>query len=451
MDRSYPYSRRLMSRARLRKRMVAATVAGLAAATALFMLTWKADPISAAVAPSAQPLLALAGAAGNAPSRGVRRIYPYSIVPGGVSGPAELARVIRTDRVVATHYASFDVDRAHAVVVEKPRAVHVSYRKGGKVYWTARKVMLAEGETLLSDGRNEMRARCANRISDVPQYPVEAHQPSMEELDNPVDVDEGDQVALGVDGLPVSIDPTTGLPRQSGHRFPIRGGSGFLTATTGSAPADTLLASTSFPSSTASNIPVTTMAYSGSSSSVGSRPRPDSDAPVAPPATSTGSEGSSGSSSGSPAPGAGTDTQTGTPAPESNTTPPAVETPPPTGTPVQEPTPGPQPDPTPTPTPQPDTQLPPVFTPEPVPQPGGGTGELPPTTPTAPGPLFPEPVTETEPFIPKPGLTPPPGTSTDAPEKPADVPEPGSFWLGGIGLAALCLLRRRPGTVKRES
>jgi MYXO-CTERM domain-containing protein len=92
-----------------------------------------------------------------------------------------------------------------------------------------------------------------------------------------------------------------------------------------------------------------------------------------------------------------------------------------------------------------------VFTPDPVPQPGSGTGELPPPTPTAPGPLFPEPVTETEPFIPKPGLTPPPGTSTDAPEKPADVPEPGSFWLGGIGLAALCLLRRRPGTVKRES
>ncbi len=110
-------------------------------------------------------------------------MYPYSVVPGGVASQAELVRIVRSDKVVATHYASFDLSRAHAVTVAKPRAVHVSYRKGDKVYWTAKKVMLREGETLLSDGKNEMRTRCANRISDVAQFPVEAHAPSAELLD----------------------------------------------------------------------------------------------------------------------------------------------------------------------------------------------------------------------------------------------------------------------------
>ena len=99
---------------------------------------------------------------------------------------------------VAAHYASFDVDKAVKMTVSKPRAVYVSYRKGDQVYWTARKLMLAEGETLLTDGRNEMRARCANRISDVPQLPVELNAPSAEELDSIVGVSM-DLGGLGLD------------------------------------------------------------------------------------------------------------------------------------------------------------------------------------------------------------------------------------------------------------
>jgi hypothetical protein len=465
MDRSYPYSRRLTSRARLHKRMLAVAAAGVLGATALCMQTWTADPISAAVAPHAQPLAAMAGATTDTRARKLRRIYPYSVIPGGVSGQAELARVIRTDRVVATHYASFDVDKAHPVVVEKPRAVHVSYRKNGKVYWTARKLMLAEGETLLSDGRNEMRARCANRISDVPQYPVEAHQPDMEELDNPVEVDDSEQLALGADGLPVSIDPTEGLARPLGQRFAVSGGNGFLGAPSGSAPADTLLAGTSYSSSTATGSPATSMGLSGSSSSLGSRPRPDSNAPLTPPPSAAGADGGSGSSSGTlppssvptvpaPTPDKGADTQPDPAVPDTVTTP----TPAPSGAPVQEPAPAPAPIPVPGPTPNPTPNpLPPVFTPDPLPQPGGGqsgggsTDEPPPPIPTAPGPLFPQPGTETEPFIPQPEPTPPPHSSTDEPDAPANVPEPGGWTLAAIGLAALYYQRRGRLSLKRGS
>jgi len=142
-------------------------------------------------------------------------VYPYSIIPGGVSGVAELKRIIRSDRVVAAHYASFNVDAATEVTVSKPRAVYVSYRKGDQVFWTAKKLMLAQGETLLTDGANEMRARCANRISDLPRFPVEVHGPSEAELD--AALAEGPEDAGFMLASAPGIGPDDGA--GSGQRF----------------------------------------------------------------------------------------------------------------------------------------------------------------------------------------------------------------------------------------
>lgn len=426
MDRSYPYSRRLLSRARLHKRMAAVIGVGLAGMAVLFTLGWEADPISAH---TQLPLLAAADAtpADEARQTGVRRIYPYSVVPGGVSGQAELARVIRTDRVVAAHYAGFDVDKSRAVVVDKPRAVHVSYRKGDKVYWTARKVMLAPGETLLSDGRNEMRARCANRISDLPQYPVEDHAPTMEVLDEAVElgVDEGGQYALGPDGLLISMPGADANPRHTAQRRP-----------------------GAFASSSTDGGLLPTMSMSGSSSRAGSGPRPtsSSDTVIASePAAVTGA-GSADASTGSTAPSSSTAVPVAQPDSDAPVTTPQPET----GTPW------------PAPAPLPGIELPPVLLPVPDERPGGpqsgggaagepGQQALPP-----PGiePLLPEPGIVTEPFIPKPDLNPtPPQTAIEQPKSAADVPEPGSIWLGGMALAAMLGLRRRrrPALLRPES
>ncbi|MCC2974385.1 PEP-CTERM sorting domain-containing protein [Massilia sp. IC2-476] len=443
MDRSYPYSRRLLSRARLHKRMAVMAAAGLLGATAMFMLTWKPDPIASAVQASSL----LASTDGVQSVRGVRRVYPYSVVPGGVSGKTELARVIRTDRVVASHYATFDVDQARPVVVQKPRAVHVSYRKGGQVYWTAHKVMLAPGETLLSDGRSEMRARCANRISDVAQYPVEAHQPAMDELDNAVELDEDEEYALGPDGLPVSTAGGGGIPRHTGQRSPGRlGGGGGGGAAPGATAPDSMLASSTFSPASAMS---TAMGMAGSSSSMGSRPRPAATpAPTTTPTGSGGSESSSGGSSGSQptsgggepvsAPGAGTDVVTSPGIPETGAGQPPTGLPPVTGDPGTVPVPGTSPEPDPL----------PVFTPEPLPQPGNPV----PTPPAGNGPLFPPTGPETGPLIPQPPLTPAPPLENveQEPKAPNTVPEPGSAWLLAGALASMLGLRRR-ARFKRES
>jgi len=182
------YIRRAKKGLRLKKRAAIVALLGVGACTAAVLHQGE---------PAVQRLLH-AGPAGtpagekgvkiaaHVESNGTRRIYPYSIVPGGVGDRAELARVVQADKVVAAHYASFEVDKAHAVTVAKPRFVHVSYRKGDQVYWTAKKVQLAEGETLLSDGHNEIRGRCGNLISETAMLPVEAAAPG-DELDAAVE------------------------------------------------------------------------------------------------------------------------------------------------------------------------------------------------------------------------------------------------------------------------
>lgn len=203
MSRRDTYLARRAS-ARLKKRLIGAAV--FAAAVGVIVLGLLVEPEKAIAghsewvetgkyiqaAPSA-PAAAVAAPAAT------RRVYPYSIIPGGVADREELARVIKTDKVVADHYASFGVDRAFKLTVAKPRAVYVSYRKNDKVYWTSKKLMLEKGELLLSDGHNEMRARCANRISDTPQLPSEVNEPTAEELDSAMAISM-DPEALGMDG-----------------------------------------------------------------------------------------------------------------------------------------------------------------------------------------------------------------------------------------------------------
>jgi hypothetical protein len=106
-----------------------------------------------------------------------RPIYRHSIVPGGAYSRSEVADAIQKDSVVAAHYEEIDVEKLHARRIDVPKAVYVSYRIGETVYWTKNRVTLAAGETVLTDGDNEIRARCGNLLSDVAQEPVAAEDP----------------------------------------------------------------------------------------------------------------------------------------------------------------------------------------------------------------------------------------------------------------------------------
>ena len=115
-----------------------------------------------------------------------RPVYPYSVVPGGVRDVHELKWATEHDPVVALHYAGFDYGRAHVVKVVLAREVYVSYRIGGKLYWTRHPIRLKKGETLLTDGSMTARTRCGNRVEETPQQATSEFEPPAAKFDEPM-------------------------------------------------------------------------------------------------------------------------------------------------------------------------------------------------------------------------------------------------------------------------
>jgi len=117
-------------------------------------------------------------------ARPARRVYPYSVIPGGVYSKAELQAALDSDAIVTRHYASFRWASARPVELTAGRRAYVSYRMGDSIYWTRRPVRLAKGEMLLSDGESAVRARCGNRISQTPRQPTNPAEPSQVETES---------------------------------------------------------------------------------------------------------------------------------------------------------------------------------------------------------------------------------------------------------------------------
>jgi hypothetical protein len=114
-----------------------------------------------------------------------RRLYPYSVIPGGAENQQELASAVAHDPVVAQHYAEFDVSRAHVIHLDRNLAVYVSYRMGDRVFWTTKRLRIPQGETLITDGVHEARTRCGNRLSETPMTPTSPNQPPVTAMNTP--------------------------------------------------------------------------------------------------------------------------------------------------------------------------------------------------------------------------------------------------------------------------
>jgi hypothetical protein len=113
-------------------------------------------------------------------------VYPYSVIPGGVTSGTQLRTALRRDPLLAAHYRNFQTHSARVIRLASQRHVYVSYRMAGRIYWTRKKVTLYAGETLLSDGTHLARTRCGNRISEAPAEPTSPSEPPSEVLNTPV-------------------------------------------------------------------------------------------------------------------------------------------------------------------------------------------------------------------------------------------------------------------------
>ena len=134
--------------------------------------------------------------------RSAKVVYPYSIIPGGIQSIQELKNAIAKDSVVSAHYATFHLERARIIRLDRERSMHVSYRLGNQVYWTKRELKLAKGETLVTDGVQTARTRCGNLIAETIVAPVSPEEPTAQELNTPED------------------PPYTAGNLESVHRFP---------------------------------------------------------------------------------------------------------------------------------------------------------------------------------------------------------------------------------------
>ena len=130
------------------------------------------------------------------PNASARPVYPYSVVPGGVEDARELKWVAEHDPIVAAHYAGFDYAHARIVRLTLAQTVYVSYRIGNHVYWTRHRIALHKGEKLITDGKITARARCGNRVEEVPQQLNSAPEPPVAKFDEPVAPGEGSSMAM---------------------------------------------------------------------------------------------------------------------------------------------------------------------------------------------------------------------------------------------------------------
>jgi hypothetical protein len=125
-----------------------------------------------------------------------------------VRSPEELKLAIAKDPIVAEHYAGFDSVRAHVVKLREDKLAYVSYRLGSRVFWTKKKIRLAKGEPLITDGESYARTRCANRVSEKPQPRTSPNEPSPKELNKPFDPASREVIAALIP--PVPPNPTGG-------------------------------------------------------------------------------------------------------------------------------------------------------------------------------------------------------------------------------------------------
>lgn len=109
--------------------------------------------------------------------RSLRPTYPYSVIPGGAYTPQELRNANAKDSIVRAHYADFNMKDAWVVKLTDDRLAYVSYRVQDRIYWTAKKLRIPQGEYLLTDGVHFARARCGNRLAEQPQQQISSLEP----------------------------------------------------------------------------------------------------------------------------------------------------------------------------------------------------------------------------------------------------------------------------------
>ncbi len=116
------------------------------------------------------------------------------------------------DPVVAGHYRDVDPATMRAETLTSDRLVYVSYRVDDRVYWTKRKLLIRNGETILTNGQVEVRSRCGNCISLAPMLPTSDDEPDESQFDALTDEPLLVAWGWGPSGSPLGVSAPPGDP-----------------------------------------------------------------------------------------------------------------------------------------------------------------------------------------------------------------------------------------------
>lgn len=111
------------------------------------------------------------------------KIFPYSVIPGGIQTAEGFQKEVETDAFVKEHYKDFNFSKAY-FLLSTGETFHASYRMNNKIYWTKNKVNIPKGEFLCSDGFYLIRARCGNRLAKIPLGAIHPREPNLEDEEN---------------------------------------------------------------------------------------------------------------------------------------------------------------------------------------------------------------------------------------------------------------------------
>jgi hypothetical protein len=142
------------------------SLAALAALLIVIMVSSKPHVPEPTKTPGKSPVSAVVAVTG------LRPVFPYSLVPGGIHSVEELREAIAANPALADNYTGFDISKARVKTVSQDTYLYVSYTRDGQVYWTAKRLKIAKGETVLTDGKRMIRGRCGNFTSETPMVPV---------------------------------------------------------------------------------------------------------------------------------------------------------------------------------------------------------------------------------------------------------------------------------------
>ena len=111
-----------------------------------------------------------------------RKVYPYSIVPGGAEDVLQAKRAM-TDPAVKAHYANVDFSQLKQVKLAANLSGYVSYRWGDKIYWTQEGHLCGPAKPYSPTASHRPRTLPELLFRAVPCSPLGRTEPTEKALD----------------------------------------------------------------------------------------------------------------------------------------------------------------------------------------------------------------------------------------------------------------------------